>query len=133
MKRTNDKIKAAIVMIAVAALIVTAVGVYALTTWNETVTWTLSAASFQVNGNAETGLTIALGLISTPTITRTYTITNNGNIPIIVNASVLVSGATATLNAPATPELAIGGQFTITLTLSAFTSDGSYTVTFTKA
>jgi hypothetical protein len=102
----------------------------ALTTYTQTITWNYQTVneSFTVSNPT----TVDYGtLLGATTKTETYTITNNGNVAITVNAAATPVGASALWDKTSAP-IAVGASTTFTLTLH-ITGAGSCSVSFAKA
>ena len=66
------------------ATLLTSSIVYGATTWSQTISWTYTNSSFQVD-NTETGSPLNLGIVN-GTQTKIYTVNNTVNVPITFNA-----------------------------------------------
>ena len=121
----NQKLKAAVIIVAVAAAICVGV-VVAAYVWNQSVSWTVENESFSV----DQATTLDLGVVPVGYVaTETYTIQNTGNVQITVLASHSFTGATVSWD-KTSATLAVGASTTFTATITV-TGAGSGTVTFT--
>jgi hypothetical protein len=114
------------------AIIAGAASASALVSWSQHISWNYAAAnkSFTVVGST----TVDYGNITGPTVkTETYTVTNNGNVPVTVNSAAIItgSGITATFD-KASVTLSVGAVTTFTLSLT-IAGVGSCVASFTAA
>lgn len=89
---------------------------YAASSFQQTITWTKIDESIVYPSNAET---ITYGNVEVGTVrNETYTVINNGNVPVTVEASHIVEGAVAEWNATsATITPGEAATFNLTLTI----------------
>jgi hypothetical protein len=126
--------KKTLVILCIVALAATIGLTTAITTWSQTITWSYSSTppanpSFTISNST----TLDLGaILDSATKTATYTITNNGNVPITVNATATPTGAVIPTWDKTSALIAVGASKTFTLTL-VITGIGSCTVNFAKA
>jgi len=91
----------------------------------------LASPSITVNGQ-NVGQVIDMGVVTGDPFTVAYDVANVGNVPVTVNVAVTATGCAASLNASSTT-LAVGKSAQFVLSLSNFTGNWQYTITFTKA
>lgn len=130
----EKKIKRIIVVGLLVALAVSigffAYFVYSAITWTQDIDWDYQEtnASFSISNPA----TVNYGTLIGPTTkTETYTISNNGNVPLSVSASTITTGSVTVSWNKETANIAVGGSTNFVLTLT-ITGAGSCLVTIQK-
>lgn len=106
-------------------------GVVAYTVWSQSVTWTYEAQtlSFTVDGSSTWNMGVVVAGDNVVQ-SKTYTVTNDGNVPITVVASAEFTGATYVWD-KTEATIGVGESATFTLTVTV-TGAGSGTVSFDK-
>jgi len=99
----------------------------AIPTWSQTINWNYSAENKSFSISNPTTVTYE-DIVGETTKTETYTVTNDGNMPITVNAVAVATGAVASWD-KVSANLAVGASETFTLTL-IISGAGSCTVSF---
>lgn len=125
----NLKVMSALVIVALMGVCVFGVAAYAA--WTQSVSWTYEAQtlSFTVDGSSTWNMGV---IVSGDNVvqSKTYTVTNDGNVPITVVASASFTGATYVWD-KTEATIGVGESATFTLTVTV-TGAGSGTVSFDK-
>lgn len=127
----NAKIIGALIVLALLGCV--GLGLAAYTAWTQNVSWTYENQnhSFVVDGSTTWNMGILVAGSTDLVQTKTYTVTNDGNVPITVAASASFTGATYSWDkTSATIPVDGSAQFTLTVTV---TGAGSGTVSFNLA
>ncbi len=127
----NHKLKLVSLACVLGLLGLVGAGVYAYTSWTQNISWTYTAASSSFSiSNLQT---LNYGnLIGNTIKTETYTVTNDGNVPITITASAIPTGSATVAwdQVQATVAPSATATFTLTLTI---TGQGSCAVEFNGA
>lgn len=106
-------------------------GAYAYTVWSQSVTWTYEAQSYSFTVEGATTWNMGLVIDGDNVVqSKTYVVTNTGNVPITVVPSAVFTGATSVWD-KAEATIAVDGSASFTLTVTV-TGPGSGTVTFAQ-
>lgn len=122
--------KTLFVTLTLIAIIAGAASASALVSWSQNISWNYAVKSFTVVGST----LVNYGNVTGPiTKTEIYTVTNNGDVSVTVNAVATVtgSGVTAVFD-KASVTLTVGAVTTFTLTLT-IAGQGSCVASFTAA
>lgn len=127
----TSKVSKPIIIVSILCIAVFLVaGVYALASITRGGSWTLFTPAPSIQISVPAGQSDEVGQVTAASVvTKSFTITNDGNTPITVSAALTAAGCTANLNAQS-GGLDIGQSFTFIVSLSSFTTSGSYSVTF---
>lgn len=121
--------KRTLASLCIIAVLVGAGVTYAAVSWSQIINWDYpTVKSFSVSNPT----TVNYGTLAGDTTkTEVYTITNDGNVPVTVNAAATATGASVSWD-KTTDTIPVAGTTTFTLTLT-ITGAGSCTVTFTAS
>lgn len=126
----NLKVVSALVVLALMGSI--ALGVAAYVSWSQSVTWTYESQEFSFSVDGSTSWYMGVIVAGDNVVqSKTYTVTNDGNVPITVVASATFTGATYVWD-KTEATIAVDESTTFTLTVTV-TGAGTGTVSFNKA
>lgn len=128
----SSKVSKPIIIVSILCIAVFLVaGVYALASITRSGSFTLFTPAPSIQISTPSGQSDEVGQVTASSVvTKSFTITNDGNTHITVSAALTASGCSANLNT-VSGGLDIGQSYTFIVTLSSFTASGSYSVTFT--